>query len=164
MSDKEEAGSSSGLNKENTNSEERKSHTSENGEGGGGSTGPENSQSISAECGSAENSCGTAANIEQIICESSAESVPVASQPLHNERFARRNHSTRRQYRRRSGEPESSGDEQVPVSTFPSNLHSELVYFSTLLAVLVQGGRSVCLLSCWVSQVFLNCSLRTPRA
>lgn len=129
MPDKEDAGSSSGLNNEkerkNTNSEDRKPQTSKNGEGGGGSTGPETSQPVSAECGSTESPCGSAANIEQNSCESNAESVPVASQPLQNERFPRRNHSTRRQYRRRSGEPESSGDEQVPVSTFPSNCHSE---------------------------------------
>lgn len=124
MSDKEDAGSSSGLNNEkerkNTNSEDRK-----NGEGGGGSTSPETSQPVSAECVSAESPCGSAANIEQSNCESNTESVPVTSQPLQNERFPRRNHSTRRQYRRRSGDPESSGDEQVPVSIFPSNCHSE---------------------------------------
>lgn len=123
MSGKEEAGSSSGMNndKEHKNMDcgERNPQTSNSGEGSGGSTGPENSQPVSAECGSAESSCGAAVNIQQNSGESSAESVPVASQPPHNESFARRNHNTRRQYRRRSGEAESSGDEQVPVSTFP---------------------------------------------
>lgn len=111
MSEKEEAGCSSETKSISDQKEDDQERHFQKDNNDSGNTSTENLQSISAQ---SESCSGTEAITEhnRRSRESSAESVSISSQ-----RFGRRNHGTRRQYRRRSGESESSGEEQAPVST-----------------------------------------------